>query len=241
MRTFIFILISILVQVAQSALIIPSGLTLKDRETALEVLGFGTSPKLLGNPYALGGYSGYEVGISTEIIPTSDISQLGVRSSQQGETSYSLLTFGKGIYNNFDTFVQFGFLGNNESISNVGMQGRWTFFEAEYIPAFLTALISANSVNFQNLIVTNTQALDLVLGVNVDDVTLYLGVGTVRTQGTFVGGASGVTDSGLTMKENMAGSHYLAGINMQFSNAFLAFEIDRYTQSTYSAKVGLRF
>lgn len=234
----IFIFVS---QMASAALVIPKNLTQKDRETALEVLGFGSAPKLLGNPYALGGYSGYEVGISTEIIPTSDIAQLGSRSAQQGETSYSLLTLGKGIYNNFDTFVHFGFLGNNESISNFGMQVRWTFFEAEYIPAFLTALVSANSVNFQNLVITNNQAVDLVLGVNVDDVTLYLGLGTIHTQGTFMGGASGVTDNNNTMKENLIGSHYMAGLNMEFSKAFLAFEIDRYSQSAYSAKAGLRF
>jgi hypothetical protein len=76
---------------------------------------------------------------------------------------------------------------------------------------------------------------------DVDDVTLYLGAGQIRAQGTFVGGASGITDTGDTMKESVSSGHYLAGINLKFAKVFLAMQIDRYTQSNYSAKLGVRF
>jgi hypothetical protein len=226
---------------ASAKLTIPTALTAVDRQNVLEILGYGSAPKLLGNPYTLGGYSGVEIGVTTEIIPTSDISRLGNKSVQQGETGYNLITLGKGIYKNIDTLLQFGLLGNGESISNFGAQARWSFLQAEYLPAFLTAVISANSVNFQNLVSTSTQSADLVLGVSVDDVTLFLGGGVVKTQGTFTGGVGGVTDTGDTTKENLFGGHYVAGLNLQFSKIFLAMEIDRYTQSTYSAKLGTRF
>jgi len=227
---------------SNAKLILPTGLNSNDRQAVTEILGYGSTPKILGNPYTLGGYSGVELGVTSEVIPTSDIARLGSKAvQQQGETSYSVFTLGKGIYSNLDTYLQFGLLGGAENISNLGAQVRWTFFQAEYLPAFVTAVVSASSVNFQNLVVTTTQLADLVLGVSVDDVTLYLGAGFAKAQGAFTGGAGGVTDSSESVKENVAGGHYLAGINLKFSSVFIAMEIDRYTQSTYSAKLGLRF
>jgi hypothetical protein len=240
-RAALFVLFFLFAELSLAKLSIPTGMTSADRVVALEALGYGTTSKLLGDPYPLGGYSGVEIGITTEVISTADLARLGTKTTQQSETSYSAMTLGKGLYQNVDGFLQFSLSGNSENISNFGGQVRWGFFQAEYIPAFLSLVLSGGSTNFQNLIITNNQGLDLVLGVNVDDVTLYLGVGQVRTQGTFVGGTSGITDTGTTMKESVVGSHYLAGINLKFSKVFVAMEIDRYTQSNYSAKLGVRF
>lgn len=220
---------------------LPTNLTMQDRQTILETLGFGTIAKILGDPYPLGGYAGVEFGMTTEVMPTADIARLGARANQQSETSYSVFTFGKGLYNHIDMFLQFGLIGNSEDITNYGGQLRWSFYEAEYLPVFLTAILSGSSTNFQNLIIMNNQCLDLVSGINVDDVTLYLGVGKMRVQGTFVGGAQGLTDTGEIIKEGLEGTHYLAGLNLKFSRAFLALEIDRMAQSNYSAKIGFRF
>lgn len=220
---------------------IPKNLSQKDREAATEVLGYGSAPKILGNPYSLGGYSGIEIGMTSEIIPTTDLSRLGSKSTQQADVSYNQFTIGKGLYRNIDTFLQFGMVGGGESISSYGGQLRWNFFEAEYVPAFMTLVLSASSMNFQNLIITRNQSSDFVLGVSVDDVTLFLGGGLIQSQGTFMGGANGVTDTSETLKESVSGAHYLAGMNVKFSNFFLAMEIDRYTQSTYSGKIGFRF
>ncbi len=243
-RALVFILpvmISIVSVSSFAKLVIPTAMTTSDRQTALEALGYGTGAKLLGDPYPLGGYSGVEFGITDEIIPTSDISRLGSKATQQTETSYSVMTIGKGLYNNVDGFLQFGLSSTSESISNFGGQLRWGFYQAEYVPAFLSLVLSGSSTNFQNLIITNNQALDLITGINVDDVTLYLGAGQMRAQGTFVGGASGITDTSETLKENVSGSHFLAGVNLKFSKVFLAMQIDRYTQANYSAKLGFRF
>ena len=228
-------------QVGSARLSIPNNMTSTDRQTALEALGYGSGTKLLGDPYPLGGYSGVELGITSEIIPTSDISRLGSKATQQTETSYSVLTLGKGLYNNVDGFIQFGLSGTAENISNYGGQLRWGFYQAEYVPAFLSLVLSGSTTNFQNLIITNNQALDLVTGINVDDVTLYLGTGQMRVQGTFVGGASGITDTSETLRESISGNHFLAGVNLKFSKVFLAMQIDRYTQANYSAKLGFRF
>lgn len=228
---------------AEATLEIPRNLSQDDRIKATEILGLSSSTKLLGNPYPLGGFSGIEVGYSTEIIATSELSRLGNKTSSQGETSYQVFTIGKGLYNNIDLFFQFAPETQAEAIWGFGGQLRWGLFQAEYLPAYLTLVISANSTSFQNKINVVTQGTDLVAGFNVDDVTLYTGLGVVRAIGTFVGGGAefGVTDSGNTAQADVTEPHYLAGVNLKISKAFLAMEIDRYTQATYSAKLGVRF
>lgn len=234
---------SALSSVVWASLEIPRNLSEEDRVRVTEILGLSSSLKLLGNPYPLGGFSGVEVGVSTEIIPTGELSHLGSKTSAQGETSYQMVTIGKGLYNNIDVFFQFAPQTQDEAIWGFGGQLRWGFFQAEYLPAYLTLLVSANSTSFQNKINVVTQATDLVAGFNVGDVTLYTGLGVVRAIGTFVGGGAefSVTDSGNTAQADVSEPHYLAGINLKISRAFLAMEIDRYTQATYSAKLGIRF
>jgi hypothetical protein len=236
---FLFSLVSS--EITFAHLNLPSALTTSDRQTALEILGYSTAPKLLGTPYTLGGYEGVEIGYTTEIIPTAEIARLGGRAPQQSDLNYSVLTFGKGLFQNMDFYIQFGLLGTDEEMSNFGGQFRWTFFQAEYLPAFLTLVVGANSVTYQNLITANNQTADLVLGVSVDDITLYFGGGLIRSQGVFTGGAAGITDTGETLKENISGGHYVSGINLRFNKVFVALEIDRYTESVYSGKLGYRF
>ncbi len=237
-KVFIIVLFS---GSAFARLSIPNNLNKRDREVATEVLGPSSSMKLLGNPYPLGGYSGVEFSFVSEYLSTGEVSRLGNKSSQQAETNYTLFKVGKGIYNNLDFYLQFAFVNNDENLSNFGGQIRWGFLEAEYIPAYLSLLLSANSVNYQNKITTNNYGADIVAGVNVQDVTVFLGGGIVKSQGLFQGGAAGVTDDQNTHKENAFTNHYLAGVNVQFSEVFLALQIDRYVQSTYSGKIGFRF
>ena len=227
---------------AWASLEIPKNLTEVDRTKATEILGLSSATKLLGNPYPLGGFSGVEIGYSTEIISTSELSRLGGKAPSQGETSYQVLSVGKGLYNNIDVFVQFIPETQEEAIWGYGGQLRWGFLQAEYLPAYLTLVISANSTSFQNKVSVVAQSTDLVVGFNVEDVTLYTGLGVVRAIGTFVGGAAnGITDTGNTAQADVSEPHYLAGVNLKVSKAFLAMEIDRYTKATYSAKLGIRF
>lgn len=241
MKFFIFFLSFIFVSSVWATLEIPGGLNSSDRKKALEVLGLSSSVKLLGNPYPLGGYSGVEIGYTVEVIPTGDLASLGGKAATQGEVAYSVLTLGKGIYNNVDLFVQVTPFTQAEAISNFGGQMRWGFYQSEYLPAHLSVLAYGSGTNFQNKISTASQGADLVAGFTVQDMTLYTGVGLVRVSGSFTGGASGVTDTGESAQETISQSHYVAGVNIKLSQMFLAMQIDRYTQATYSAKLGLRF
>ncbi len=226
---------------AQAKLDIPKGLSKSDRRIALETLGLSTSFKVLGNPFPLGGFSGLEIGISSEVIPTAEIGSLGSKATTQGETSYSVLTLGKGLYNNFDIFVQMAPFSQQEDIRSFGGQLRWGFYQATYMPAHIAFVAHANSVSFQNEINISSTGYDLVGGFTVDDVTLYIGAGMVISRGLFIGGTGGITDTGQKESETVSDSHFISGIDLRFNNAFLALELDRYTESIYSAKLGLRF
>lgn len=241
MKALVFFLFVIFSSSVWATLEIPQQMNASERKKTLEILGLSSAAKLLGDPYPLGGYSGVEIGYATEIISTGDLSSLGAKTSNQSQTSFSVLTFGKGLYNNVDLYLQFSPSTQAEAISNFGGQVRWGFYQSEYLPAYLSVLFFGSSTNFQNKVATESQGFDLIAGFNVRDITLYTGIGLVRTSGTFMGGAAGVTDTGDTAQESVSQSHYLAGVNLKLSKAFLAMELDRYTQSTYSAKLGVRF
>jgi hypothetical protein len=117
--TLIFLSLS-----AQASLEIPKNLNSVERRKALEILGFSSSSKLLGNPYPLGGFAGVEIGYTSEIISTGELASLGTKPKTQSETSFSTLTLGKGLYNNLDIFLQFSPFSQDEAISSFGGQLR---------------------------------------------------------------------------------------------------------------------
>jgi hypothetical protein len=226
---------------AEAKLDLPTGMTAADRRRALEILGYGSGTKILGDPYPLGGYSGVEVGLSNEVIPTTEISNLGNKSNLQGETSYLQMSFAKGLYYNFDVLVNFAPMGQGEEVSSFGGGVRWGFFEAEYLPIALMVQVAANSTSFQNKINVSTQTLDLIASFSVEKVTLYGGVGTIRASGIFLGGVEGVTDTGSVENETLSTGRLLAGAAVKFSKFFAAIEVDRTSEPNYSGKLGIRF
>jgi hypothetical protein len=230
---------------ASARLELPKSMGRADRIKVVEILGLGSSQKITGNPFPLGGYSGVEVGLSTEILSTSEVGRLGLKSKEQAETNHMVFTMGKGLFNDFDVFLSFSPFSSEEEIRSFGAQLRWGLYQAEYLPAHLSLVASANSLNFQNIVNVISTGADLVAGFTVEDVTLFTGLGLARSSGQFVGQAGVVagsyTDTGETETERVEDSHYLAGINIRFSSLFLAFQLDRYTQATYSAKIGTRF
>ena len=220
---------------------IPGNLTAADENTALEILGLSTVMKTLGDPFPLGGYSGIEFGLTMNVISSAEIARLGSRTTAQSETNYHTLTAGKGLYRNLDALVSFSHAGQSENIQSFGMQFRWGVFQAEYLPIYSSLVLSMASTNFNNLIITNNYNLDILFGFKEGDLTLYFGGGMIRALGTFSGGTGGVTASGKTDYHALTAEHVLAGLNVKFGNWFTAFELDRSSGPTYSAKLGYRF
>ena len=244
---FRFVIFLFVTNSAWAKLQIPTALSESDRSTVLQILGLGTAYKQLDDPFPLGGYSGVELGIVTEVLSTLDIGNLGAKAPPQDETSYVLLNVSKGLFNNIDVAAQFAPPGQNENMTYFGGQARWGFYQAEYLPVNLSLAVHATTMNLQNLVITSTQGLDLITGFSVNDLTLYVGTGFLKSQGTFIAGSTGVAACPAAsafcepIVENLSSSHVFAGITFKFSKTFLALELDRFTLPTYSAKLGMRF
>jgi len=231
---------------------IPTQMNSADRLKALEVLGLGSSMKLLSSPAPLGGYSGVEVGITSETISLEDLRRMGNRDSTLQEYNFNSISVGKGFYQNIDLFLSFTPTLQKNSLISFGGMLRWNFFNAENFPASLSFLAHSSSSNYSDLVATSTVGSDLVVSVNMEELSLYFGAGKVRAIGTFFGGKSadsstgvttqtGITDSGFTEHTDIIESHSIIGLMFRMDRYFLDLQIDRFTQSFYSGKIGLRF
>ncbi len=226
---------------ARANIDIPQSLSKADRETSLRILGFGTSNKILSDPYPLGGYSGLEFGLSVSDFPTDALKNLGSKTnSVQNDVAYSSLSVGKGLYNNLDVFLNFTPYLQSVQMSQLGAQIRWSFYQAETLPFSMSVLFTGNSSNISNRVTVRTIGADIIGGLNVNRVALYSGVGSVQSSGEFVGGSRGLTDSGYQESESVMGLHLLLGINIRLSDFFLSAEADHYQDTVFSGKFGLR-
>ncbi len=212
-----------------------------DRQSALRILGLGTGYKTIGDPYPLGGYMGFELGVSYELLSTAQIAKLGSGTGVQGDTSYVNFTLGKGLFYDVDFYLNFSPLGQAEKFSSFGGAIRWGILEMQSLPVHFSLQAAANSANFQNKVNTTTQSLDLIGGWNFQDVVMYGGVGVIRSSGLFVGGAGGITDNGETMTESVSETHTFGGISVKYSTYFVAVQVDRASQAAYALKLGVRY
>ncbi len=240
-RLLLFVGLCFSAVLAKAASDLPRNLNSADQRRALEILGLGTASKVLDNPYPLGGYTGFEVGLTSEFIPMEDLSNLGSKTNDSGEFNYYTLTLGKGLYYNVDTLLYFTPAIQTQKVQSFGGQVRWGFYEASFFPISFSVRAYAGGANFSNLINVTTVGIDLLATVAIDNVALYFGEGRISAQGTFIGGADGITQSQNTEKQSSDENHVLAGINVNISKFFVALEIDRYVDSVYSGKLGFRF
>jgi hypothetical protein len=226
---------------ASAANSLPKNLSTSDRETTLGALGFGSAVKVLSSPYPLGGYSGVELSVSSEYIPMTNVAVLGTKINSRADLSFLNFSVGKGLYQNVDIFIQFIPMPQDQSITGFGGQLRWGFYQASFIPANLTLLAHGSSINFYNQLGTETNGFDLIASVNMKDVSLFFGGGRARSIGNFVGGADGVKSSNNSESADLSSPHSVFGISVKMASVFLALEVDRFVQSTYAGKLGLRF
>lgn len=240
-RLLLFISACLFTMSSWATVDLPKNLSSTDQKRALEILGFGTASKILDNPYPLGGYTGVEVGLTSEFIPIDDLANLGSKTNDSGEFNYYTLTIGKGLYYNIDTLLYFTPAIQEQKVQSFGGQVRWGFYEATFFPISFSAVVYAGGANFSNLINVTTIGGDLVATVAIDNVALYFGEGRIRANGTFIGGADGITASGDTERQVTDENHSLFGINVAVSKFFVALQFDRYTDSVYSGKLGFRF
>lgn len=245
---------------------IPKGLSAGDRKEVIRTIGMNSANKMLSNPYPLGGYSGLEVGYSVEFVNVRDIRRLGCAPGSPGcgntgysdetEWRYSRFTVGKGLYRDIDLFFSFIPPTGDVNVSDYGGMARWSFYQAQFLPINLSALVAFNNLNFNDKFMNQNLGAELLAGVNVDNFALYFGGGLIESRGTFIGqDAAGVcgedcTVSGVdadlnqtthTVSNRVRETHTVVGLSLHYENLFAAAQVDRYRDAVYSLKIGLRF
>lgn len=230
---------------------IPKNLSESDRKEVMRILGAATSTKALSNPYPLGGFSGLEVGMAVEIVNTEDLSRLGDKTSPDPEFRYPRLTLGKGLFYDVDFFLHFIPYSENSDLSEFGGMVRWSFYEAKFLPVNLSLQIHGSHLNFSDSFNNQTVGADIMCGINTNNFALYFGAGQVEAKGEFMVGGTGtdgvvdpsdpdVNTTTNTVRESITQTHSFVGFSLQFSDLFIAAQIDRYHDIVYSAKVGIR-
>lgn len=237
----IFVSIVFFANLGHASIQIPTEMNSLDRQAALRILGLGTGYKTIGDPYPLGGYMGFEVGVSYELLSTAQIAKLGSGTGIQGDTSYVNFTLGKGLFYDVDFYLNFAPLGQAEKFSSFGGALRWGVLELQAVPVHFSLQAAANSASFQNKVNTTTQTFDLIGGWNFQDVVMYGGIGFIRSAGLFIGGVSGVTDSNETMTESVSETHSFGGLSVNYDTYFFALQVDRASQTAYALKLGVRY
>ena len=240
----------LLLPFSAKALELPHNLSKYERQYVVKNLGVASSTKVLANPYPLGGYLGLEVGLSYTYIKTEELSRLGSKNSTEPQLGIADVSIGKGLYDNVDVFFNFSPTNFVSKTSSFGGMVKWGFYQAKFIPLNFSLLVHANTFHLGNQYVNETVGLEVLAGLNVDNIALYVGGGQLHGEGLFVGGSG--TDSVLdptaddidastqTSKEIVGINHIYLGLSINVSELFFAVQIDRYDEPILSGKVGIR-
>lgn len=220
---------------------LPQNLSAKERVRTLEILGYGSAPKLVSNPYPLGGYSGVDIGFSADFIPLKDLSRLGNGTDDDGQMVFHTLSVGKGLFYNVDGYIYFTPFNQYEDLQSFGAQIKWAFYEMRAAPIAFSMTVYGGGANFSNILDVSTLGGDLMATLMTDWLAFYVGIGSVRAIGRFVGGVDGLTDSATDTTDDVLRGHSFIGLQLQYSKFYIAGQVDIYTDTFYGAKLGVRF
>ncbi|MAF89710.1 MAG: hypothetical protein CL674_00450 [Bdellovibrionaceae bacterium] len=238
MKNFLFIFLSLLFSYQSSAKIFSANLNKSNRESITRRAGHSTAMKLLSDPYPLGGYEGLEYGIILESLPTSDFQDYGDGTADGRTLYYPAFNIGKGLYKNVDLFLNFGVYSGDTSVGLYGAMLRWGFYESERIPLVIALNLHISSSNFNNEVTGDTEGFLIDAGLNFTDAGVYLGVGRVSSKSIFT---SDLTDSTDSERNNATDLHLRLGGVYHFRPIFVALEVNRYTITHFSLKLGYRY
>jgi hypothetical protein len=221
---------------------LPSGLTQQEQLKALEILGPGTRPKTLANTYPLGGYSGFEIGITYQGINTTDLNGMGTVTQPQDFFSFPSIVIGKGIYHDVDVFLITMPYFNDIGISQYGANLRWAFYHGQQLPTLFTLAVTANSTNLNNQIIVQNVGFELIASIYVPRFTIYWGVAPTRITGFALGTVNG-TGVGLSQQTELSSlslSPLFLGASLKYEDFFWTVQIDGSNHPAYTTRLGFR-
>lgn len=235
---FIFLFLPLFVQAFE----IPTNLDREDRKELTQMLGPTSSLKTLTRPFPLGGYDGFELGMSLETVDVSTIDSLGAGTTEESSLVIPKVTFAKGLYFDLDVFLEFSPLLRQEKVSEFGLLIRKSLYQSKYYPINLSLSLFGNAANVDNIFTSETYGYDFTGGVTLYDISVYLGLGVVSTKARIIGAKESlnITDTGQNEEESLEQLHTVFGMSYDFENVFLAFQADRYKVPVYSVKLGYR-
>jgi hypothetical protein len=237
----VFTIISLKTINCFSILVIPNGLNDSDQRAILNSIGPATATRLLSVPYPLGGTEGFEIGLGRQYIPTESLSELGNKTEPQKGMSYPIVTFGKGLFNDVDMFLSAIPFTQSPNLSHFSAQTRIGHWQSKTSPFMLSSVLHIGSTTLKNQITFENYGFDILGTIYLKHICLFAGLGTLFTNGTFVGGNSGITSSGETTTVTQIFSHKLIGLDLRYQEYFIAAQVDSYERPNYSFKVGYRY
>ncbi|MEZ4872423.1 MAG: hypothetical protein R2827_09315 [Bdellovibrionales bacterium] len=116
------------------ALEIPTNLSKDNRTELTEMLGATSSIKTLTHPFPLGGYEGFELGLSLETVDVTNLTNLGAGVAKESSLVIPKITFAKGLYFDLDVFLEFSPLLRQEKVSEFGILVRKSLYQGVYYP-----------------------------------------------------------------------------------------------------------
>lgn len=215
-------------------------LTHHQRQQALEILGLGSHTKNISLPTPLGTDSGLEVSLSFEFLNTRSIHNLIQDETSQHTLYYPKILIGKGIYDKLDFFIEFIPYTATFGISEFGGTLRYHFYQTENGWTF-SGTIHGNNMNFNNQLISHNWGSDLLVGWSSSSLSFFTTIGWAQSNGKFIGGSQGVTESLRDENEQVGTLHTSLGVSTQISPVNIALSYDHYKESTYTIKLGLVF
>lgn len=223
------------------ALEVPQQLTANQQVRLHEIVGLGTSPKFQSKAYSLGGYSGFEIGLSADYLQTGEVSTFGSRSTRSNDSVFPVLQIAKGVFNNSDIIFHFAPSFLNANLNRFGLSYRWMFYEADYLPIHLSVVSHGGSANLADQMITRSLGMDLLLGLSFDEWSLFMGAGGLNSSAQFTGGPSGVTLSQRVETRRISVAHFNFGATYQWSSMLFTLAVDRYVDEVFSFKTSFLF
>lgn len=230
---------------------LPKELNASDRSDMIKILGMSTSSKLLSSPHALGGDSGVELGVAMEMVSIEDLNALGSQvENSESEFRYPRFSLAKGLFYDLDLHLHFVPFNHSSRVSQYGGLLKWMLYDSPSFPMNLSVAIHADSINVSDAFTCKSIGAMAIFGFTIDAMSLYFGGGQVISRGVFLSGAGGdaivapsdrdVNSGFNTLSQSETALHSFVGLNLNAKIFFVAFQLDRYRDSVYSAKVGFR-